>query len=130
MIVVKKGGDRMYEIRRAIFIGEEEVEGRKFYKYMICRFLTRTRGYRVNAINELCKEYFNKTLSHIVCQYCENEFNYLVLDKKMCDIQKESIEIINKLRKYRNDKRVLELLNILNAMSDSMSMLDYIYVCR
>ncbi len=120
----------MYEIRRAMFIGEEEVEGHKLYKYIVYRFLTRTRGYRANTINELCKEYLNKTFPHTVNQYCENEFNYLVLDKKMCDIQNESIEIINKLRKYRNDKRILELLNILNAMSDNMSMLDYVYICR
>ena len=120
----------MYEIRRAMFVGEEEVEGHKLYKYVVYRFLTRTKGYRASTINELCKEYLNKTLPHIVDRYHDDEFDYLVLDKKICDIQNESIEIINKLRKYRNDKRVLELLNILNAMSDNMSTLDYTYICR
>lgn len=120
----------MYEIRRAMFVGEEEVEGYKLYKYVVYRFLTRTKGYRASTINKLCKEYLNRTLPHIVDQYRENEFDYLILDKKICDIQNESIEIINKLRKYRNDKRILELLNILNAMSDNMSMLDYVYICR
>ena len=83
----------MYEIRRAMFIGEEEVEGRKLYKYIVYRFLVRTKGYRASTINKLCKEYLNKTLPHIVDQYHENEFDYLVLDKKICDIQNESIEI-------------------------------------
>lgn len=120
----------MYEIRRTMFVGEEEIEGHKLYKYVVYRLLPRTRGYRVGTINKLCKEYLNKTLPHIVGQYRENGFNYLVLDKKMCDIQDESIEIINKLKKYRNDKRILQLLNILNVMTDNMLVLDYIYICR
>jgi ActR/RegA family two-component response regulator len=120
----------MYEIRRAMLVGEEEVDGRKLYKYLVYRFLTRTRGYRVSTINELCKEYLNETLPHIVDQYRINEYNYLVLDKKMSDIQNESIEIINKLRKYKNDKRILQLLNILNVMNDNILILDYTYICR
>ena len=120
----------MYEIKRAMFMGEEEVEGHKLYKYVVYRFSTRTRGFRASAINELCKEYLNKTLPRIVDQYCENEFNYLILDKRIYDIQNESIEIVNKLRKYKNDKRILQILNILNAMNYNMSTLDYIYVCR
>lgn len=130
MTVVRKRGGKMYEIRRIMFVGEEEVEGHKLYKYVVYRFLTRTKGYRASTINKLCKEYLNRTLPHIVDQYRKNEFDYLILDKKICDIQNESIEIINKLRKYRNDKRILELLNILNAMNDNMSILDYVYICR
>lgn len=120
----------MYEIRRAMFVGEKEVDGHKLYEYIVYRLLTRTRGYRANTINELCKEYLNETLPHIVDQYRKNEFNYLVLDKRMCDIQNESIVIINKLIKYKNDKRILQLLNILNSMNDNMSMLNYTYICR
>lgn len=82
MTVVRKRGGKMYEIRRIMFVGEEEVEGYKLYKYVVYRFLTRTKGHRASTINKLCKEYLNRTLPHIVDQYRENEFDYLILDKK------------------------------------------------
>lgn len=119
----------MYEIRRTMLVGEEEVNGQKCYKYIVYRLFTRTRSYRTSTINELCKEYLNETLPRIVDQSLRDEVNYLILDKKIDDVQNESIEIINKLREYKNDKRILELSNILNAMNDNMSVLDYTYVC-
>ena len=120
----------MYEIRNAILVEEGEIHGCKLYEYRTYNYLTRTRGFRADDVNKLCEEYLDKTLPHIISRYRKNDANHLILDKKLDDIRNESTVMINKLMKYKNDKRISQLLRILNNIYDGMLYFDYTYICK